>query len=96
MKNYVISYDLHNRRNYTDLYKLLSAWKAQKLTESQWLVSLNCSAMAALNFVVPTVDGDDTVTVIEIPRGSDWATSRGPIAANAWLSNNVTPRQIAA
>lgn len=96
MKNYLISYDLHNRRNYTELYKLLSAWKAQKLTESQWMVSLNCTAMAALNFVVRTVDNDDTVTIIEIPRGSDWATMRATITANTWLSSNVTPQKIAA
>ena len=96
MANYVISYDLHHRRKYDNLYKLLAAWRAVKLTESQWLVSLVVDAKQARDFVARTLDNDDTVTVLELPRGADWATVNAPAAANAWLANNVTPSQKAA
>jgi hypothetical protein len=94
--NYVITYDLHKRRVYTNLYNLMAAWKATRLAESVWLVWLNCDAKAARDFVAKTLDNDDTLIVVEVKSGSDWATLRATAAANAALSTYITPSKMAA
>ena len=96
MSNYFVTYDLHNRRDYRSLYQLLASWKAVRLTQSDWLVTLNGSSEVVRDFMLRHLDADDTVAVIEIVKGADWATTRVSPAANAFLSNNVTPSQKAA
>jgi hypothetical protein len=96
MQNYFITYDLHNRRKYDSLYQLLASWRAVRLTESDWLVTLNGAADVVRDAVLRHLDSDDTVAVIQIAKGSDWATMRVSAAANAFLSNNVAPSQKAA
>jgi len=96
MANYFMTYDLHNRRDYKSLYQLLASWKAVRLTESDWLATLSGSAVAVRDAVLAHLDSDDTVAVIEIPKGANWATMRVSAAANAFLSSNVLPAQKAA
>ena len=96
MTNYFITYDLHKRRVYDSLYQLLASWKAIRLTESDWLVTLNGTASVVRDVVLEHLDSDDTIAVIEIPEGAGWATVNVSPAANAWLSANVLPSQKAA
>jgi len=96
MTNYFVTYDLHKRRAYDSLYRLLASWGAVRLTESDWLVTLNGAADVVRDNVLGHLDSDDTVAVIEIPKGANWATMRVSTAANAWLSNNVLPSKKAA
>lgn len=93
---YLITYDLHNRRNYLPLYQLMASWNATRLTESLWLANLKGPAADIRDIVASTLDNDDTVAVIQIQHGSDWATIRVKPAASTWLSNYVAPKQIAA
>ena len=94
---YLITYDLHKPvRNYTNLYQLLASWNAVRLTESNWLAALKGPADVIRDIVISKLDRDDTVAVVEIKHGSDWATKRVKPAAIAWLSANVTPAQKAA
>jgi hypothetical protein len=94
--NFFITYDLHNRRNYESLYQLLASWKAVRLTQSDWLVTLNGTAQVVRDVVLGHLDSDDTVAVVEITKGANWATVRVSPAANAFLSDNVLPIQKAA
>ena len=96
MRRYLITYDLHKVRDYKKLYQLMATWKAVRLTESLWMAVLKGPAGTVRNFVRATLDGDDTVAVVEIKAGSDWATQNATPAANAWLAANVTPTQKAA
>ncbi len=96
MAQFLITYDLHNRRNYLRLYQLMASWKAVRLTESIWLANLNGDAGIVRNIVASTVDHDDTVAVIEIKQDADWATLRVKPAASAWLAAYVRPAQKAA
>jgi hypothetical protein len=96
MANFLISYDLHRERNYTRLYQLMAAWNAVRLTESQWMACLVGPANVVRDFVVSTLDHDDTVTVVQLYQGTDWATSNASAAACAWLSGHVTPAKKAA
>jgi len=93
---YLITYDLHKRRNYAPLYTLMASWNAVRLTESLWLANLIGPAETVRNIVAGTLDNDDTVAVLEVKQGTDWATLRVSAAANAFLSAYITPRQKAA
>ncbi|MBC7625280.1 MAG: hypothetical protein H7232_18085 [Aeromicrobium sp.] len=96
MSQYLITYDLHNRRDYRSLYQLLAFWNATRLTESNWLVNLLGPAPVIRDIVASHLDGDDTIAVVEVEKGADWATIRVKPTANAWLSANVMPSQMAA
>lgn len=91
MATYLITYDLHKVRNYVPLYQLLHQWKAVRLTESNWLAVLVGPAEKVRECISYHLDNDDTVAVLELKTGTDWATSRVSKASVAWLSNNVTP-----
>jgi hypothetical protein len=93
---YLLTYDLHKRRVYDSLYRLLAGWGAVRLTESLWMANLKGPADVVRDLMLAHLDADDTVAVVEIKPGSDWATMRVSAAANAWLSSNVTPSQKAA
>lgn len=96
MAQFLITYDLHKLRKYDRLYQLMASWKAVRLTESNWLANLIGPAEIIRNYVGAALDGDDTIAVLEIKPGSDWATVRVTPAAAGWLSANVTPAQKAA
>lgn len=96
MTKYLLTYDLHNRRDYAGLWRLMAAWSAIRLTESLWVATLNGSAEVIRNHMLAQLDADDTVAVVELKHGADWATMRVPPAALAWLSANVTPAKKAA
>ncbi|MDQ2892996.1 MAG: hypothetical protein M3R64_07915 [Pseudomonadota bacterium] len=96
MLQYLITYDLHKIRNYQKLYQLMATWKATRLTESLWMANLLGPAAVIRDFVSATLDNDDTVAVVQLQKGTDWATVRIPSAATGWLSAHVTPAQAAA
>jgi hypothetical protein len=93
---YLITYDLHRTRNYQRLYTLMANWNAVRLTESLWMANLKGPADAIRTFVAAAVDNDDTVAVIQLTPGADWATLRVKPAASQWLSTHVTAARQAA
>ena len=96
MSRFIITYDNHPPRDYTALYRLMAGWGAVRLAESVWLAELLGPADVIRDIVQGTMQWNDTVAVIELQPGSDWATNRVYIAANTWLSGYITPAQIAA
>ena len=95
--SYLITYDLHKPdRTYTRLYQLLAAWGAVRLANSIWLVLLPGPAPIIRDIVKRTLEIQDTVAVVQLGIGADWATSRASPAASAWLSAYVMPAQEAA
>lgn len=96
MAQFLITYDNHAPRNYDALYRLMASWKAVKLAESVWLANLVGPAEVVRNVVQRTLQLNDTVAVIEIKQGSDWATNKVSPTAAAWLSAYVTPAKKAA
>jgi hypothetical protein len=93
---YVLSYDLHKpHRSYDSLYRLLAGWGAVRLSTSLWAANLKGPAEVVRDLMLAHLDNDDSVAVVEIKPGSDWATMRVPPAACAWLSANVTPAKAA-
>ena len=96
MSQYLVTYDAHKIRNYQRLYQLMASWHATRLTESLWMANLVGPASVIRDLVAATLDNDDTVAVIQLQQGADWATSRVKPAASAWLSAYITPAQVAA
>lgn len=96
MAKYLITYDLHKQRRYTALYELLSLWKAVPLLESVWFAQLSGTAEEVRNFLLQTLDADDSLAVIELKPGSDWATRKVDNIATNWLSSHITPAARAA
>lgn len=93
---FLITYDNHPPRNYTALYQLMASWKAVRLAESVWLANLAGPAGVVRDLVQARLQHNDTVAVIELKKGADWATSHVATAAATWLAANVTPAQKAA
>ena len=93
---FLITYDNHPPRDYGALYRLMAEWKAVRLAQSVWLAELRGPADVVRDIVQRTLQLNDTVAVLELKPGSDWATKRVPAAASAWLSANVMPAQKAA
>src|SRR5215208_7185798 len=73
MAHYIISYDLHKDRNYEPVWALLQSWGCVRLLESVWLGSLTGGAGAIRKAVSDAMDADDSVAVIELKPGSEWA-----------------------
>jgi hypothetical protein len=91
MPRYLITYDNHAPRDYTGVYRLMQTWNAVRLTKSLWLANLVGPAPVVRDLVQGVMQWNDTIAVIELQPGADWATSFVPPAAANWLSNNVTP-----
>lgn len=96
MKTFFITYDNKPPRDYRALYELMIEWDAVMLTESVWLANLRGPASTIREIVLQTLQPNDVVAVIEVKRGSDWATNWADPSANAFLSRNVAIRQLAA
>jgi uncharacterized protein with PhoU and TrkA domain len=96
MSAFLITYDNKPPRDYRALYELMIEWDAVMLAESVWLANLRGPASTIREIVLETLQPNDVVAVIEVKRGSDWATNWVGPQATAFLSRNVATVQLAA
>ncbi|ATU92737.1 hypothetical protein B5P45_25145 [Phyllobacterium zundukense] len=96
MNSFIAAYDLHKIRDYGPVIELLTKSGAVRLQESMWLVLSPASAQAVLDAILTALDGDDSLAVIELPRGATWEITGATREAAAWLSTNVTPARVLA
>jgi flagellar biosynthesis/type III secretory pathway ATPase len=89
MAHFAIGYDLHNQRTYPPVWNLLKSWGAVRLLESFWLATLNSTAAQVRDALQRVVDTDDSVAVIELKTGSDWACVRAKPEGVEWLRRNL-------
>lgn len=89
MACYIISYDLHNQRNYEPVWDLLKHWGAVRLLESLWVLTTNSTAIALRDALKGVMDSDDSCAVVELKPGSHWACQRARDAGVAWLRQNI-------
>ena len=89
MAHFIISYDLHNTRNYQPVWDRLASWGAIRLLESLWVVSLDNTAGDLRESLKEVVDEDDSVAVIELKPGSGWSTWRAKKPGVDWLKANI-------
>ena len=91
MAYYVISYDLHNQRNYKPVWDLLESWGAVRLLESLWVLTITGTANTLRDALKGVMDSDDSCAVVELKPGSYWACQRSRDAGVAWLRTNILP-----
>jgi hypothetical protein len=89
MPHFVVSYDLHYQRHYQPVWDLLESWGAIRLLESLWVVTRNSQPGTLREALKAVMDGDDSVAVIELGTGSQWATQNARQAGVQWLSRNI-------
>jgi hypothetical protein len=75
MPLYIISYDDHPTRDYTQCYKLMAEWNAKRLLESFWLADLTGPAEAVREIVSATFGGHASVAVLQLFTNADWAVN---------------------
>jgi CRISPR/Cas system-associated endoribonuclease Cas2 len=92
MAKYLISYDVRTRpgHSYQPLYDQLNAWSAAHLQNSVWLAELNGTASEVRALLLKHMHNDDTLCVIQLTVGSNWATQNAKPTGNAWLRANIS------
>ena len=91
MPAYMISYDLRKVRNYDSLLKVLRDWKCVSPLESLWLGTLKGDCGAIRDLLVPHMDADDGLLIIELKAPGDWAFRKPNNLAviSSWLKANI-------
>lgn len=89
MPLFLISYDEHPSRDYSECYKLLAQWKAQRLLQSFWLAELAGPAEAVRDIVSAAFGGSASVAVIQVFPNSDWAVRGAEAAGIEWLQAHM-------
>lgn len=89
MAHFIVSYDLHNQRTYPPVWERLEEWGAVRLLESLWLVTLDNTAGQVRDALKDVVDTDDSIAVVELKKGSGWATLRVKKDGTDWLRTNI-------
>jgi hypothetical protein len=85
MAHFMVSYDLHRNRDYTRIINALREQGAARVLESLWFVSLSNTATQVRDWLKSYVDGDDSLIVVELKIGADWAGLRAQDAGVDWL-----------
>jgi hypothetical protein len=89
MAHYIVSYDLHNQRNYQPVWDALESWGATRLLESLWVLTNSATAGEIRDALKAKTDDDDSVAVIELKTGSNWSTWRARQGGTDWLKSNI-------
>jgi hypothetical protein len=89
MALYIASYDLHRVRNYHPIWTKLESWGATRLLESLWVFSSNLPVGKLRDELRDAGDSDDSVAIIELKTGSEWASCRARELGASWLSRNI-------
>jgi hypothetical protein len=86
MKTYMITYDLNKPgQNYGQLYDAIKGVATGWLhpLNNIWLVVSPMSSAGLRDYLIPFVDGNDKLLVMEV--GLDWASLNLGTFANGWL-----------
>jgi CRISPR/Cas system-associated endoribonuclease Cas2 len=91
MALYLVSYDLHVSRDYRRVIGLLERSGAVKVLESTWLLNAQGPAASIRDELRLQVDADDSLFVVELKPGSEWAGRLTKAGSAEWLRANVRP-----
>lgn len=90
MADFIISYDLHNQRNYEPVWALLESWGATRLLESLWVVSIDSTPRDLRDALNGVIDHDDSTVVIALKPGLGWGTMRARKPGVQWLRSHLS------
>ncbi len=89
MAIFIVSYDLHNHRDYDSIHEAMGEVGAVKLLESVWGVELNNTPSEVREWMQSHLDEDDSILVVQIKPRPSWATRKIKSPANDWLKQNI-------
>lgn len=89
MPLYMISYDERPAHDYTQCYKLLAEWKAERLLQSLWFANLDGTADAVLKALDTALGHNAAVAVVEVFANGDWSTIRAQQQGVQWLQQHI-------
>jgi hypothetical protein len=89
MTMYLVSYDQHRDRDYTSIWNQLKAWGAKRILESVWFVNVSGSAADVCNQLRRASKNEDSLAVVELTSGSNWATSGAQADGVNWLRQHI-------
>lgn len=89
---YLVSYDLHNHRDYTRIHSELHRLGATKILLSMWGIQSSLSVIQLRNHLQRFVDHDDTILVHDAPPSlNGWASYNLSKPAGTWLGTRSGP-----
>ncbi|ACT58031.1 hypothetical protein [Hirschia baltica] len=91
MAVFLISYDLHNDRNYDALYEAFDEQNVGRILESTWLGELHASTREVREWVQSLLDEDDTILVIKMKPKHGWAGTQLVEGASSWIRSLLNP-----
>lgn len=88
MNTYLITYDLKKPgRNYQGLYDAIKSYGTWgKINDSTWVIKTNNSAVQIRDYLLQSMDYNDSIFVLKTEREAAWKNVR---ANNDWLKNNL-------
>lgn len=86
---YVISYDQHRDRDYTPILTTLRQWGAQRILELVWFVTINATVAQIWDALRAQTRNEDSLMVIELQPGSQWATFNAQAGGVNWLADHI-------
>ncbi|MFK3663916.1 CRISPR-associated endonuclease Cas2 [Ochrobactrum teleogrylli] len=87
---YLVSYDLHNHRDYTRLHNELKRLGGAKILLSMWGIQSVLSVTQLRNHLQRFVDHDDTILVHLAPAAyTGWASYNLATPAGNWLNGSI-------
>ena len=89
MAYYVVSYDQHRDKDYTPVWTQLRNWGARRILESVWFVTSSLTAVQIRDTIRSVTRNEDSVAVIEIKQGSNWAAIAAQEEGVQWLRQNI-------
>lgn len=93
-KPYLVICDPDPAQDYADFRRLMAGWGGVQLTPASWLAIFNRDPSDIREMVRRTLRSTDTIVVIELKRGSQWATANVAEAVNASLAANISPSEL--
>jgi hypothetical protein len=92
MALFVLSYDQSSTyHDYSNLFALLTSWRAAHLQNSVWLVDMNGNAETVRDAMRAHMHTDDTVAVIQLPGPGfgSWAAVQCRPEGITWLRAHI-------
>lgn len=83
MANFIVTYDLNNKKDYEPLWEAFKALGGFKALRSVYLVDYDTTAQGLLDYLAQFIDGDDYLFVAEM--GDKPAKLRCFQGTKAWI-----------
>jgi hypothetical protein len=98
MKTYILACNLRQLgETYEALYDFLRReWAGVQIAHDVWLIQTELRSAGALERMSPLVGPNDSLVMIEVTKGADWATREGPSGGLRVLTKRLSSKTVPA